>query len=196
MLITILMISRKEKPQNKENPSAYTDWWEKQENSIKCKNPKQSPKPALLWGSHCLKGTATSSPSSCIHLPHALWPSAITQCSQRPNHSPWAVSSGLCTPQHPVQQNLRLLLLGAHGQGRVQPAAWEHLLVLGHERLHACMRAGSHRTPKSWTGPEHCFGAAHVQPLKEKPNCTQRCGTTPLREWQPHAETAKWPHRF
>lgn len=38
----------KGKTQNKENPTPYTDWWENQENSIKCKNPKQPTNPARL----------------------------------------------------------------------------------------------------------------------------------------------------
>ena len=118
---------------------------------------------------------------------HASSLCAATLC----NHTAFTVAkmpSPSCElrPLHPtapcwelVEQNLRSLLLGAHGQGRVRPVAWEHLLVLGHERLQACMRTGSHGTPKSWTGPEHCLGATHVQPLRKSPTAPR--GAAPPR---------------
>lgn len=158
------MISKKEKPKIKKiQPHTQTD--EKTRKiQLSAKTPSNpltqlaSPRQPLLERHGCCQplGLQTSSPHAATLCNHTAPTEAKTpspSCRQWPLH-PTAPCREL------GKQNPHSLLLRAPGQGRGWPVAWEHLLVLGQERLCACLRLGSHRTPKSWTGPEPTLGTS------------------------------------
>lgn len=158
------MISKKEKPNIKKiHPHTQTD--EKNRKiQLSAKTPSNmltqlpSPRQPLLESQgHCQPlELQTSSPHAATLCNHAAPTEAKTpspSCRQRPLHPTapcWELG----------KQNPHSLFLGAPGQGRGRPVAWEHLLVLGQERLCACLRPGPRHTPKSWTGPEPSLGTS------------------------------------